>query len=96
MVLASRAELAHLDTVAQTNESTHAQMNISYSLMDVHSNCMYLSLPAEDYSRLAPGLCPLEEAGAFWAHLRHPPHSHGPGPGKEWTGYLSEDPDGDF
>lgn len=65
MVLASRAELAHLDTVAQTNESTRAQMNTSYCLMDVHSNCMYLSLPAEGYSRLAPGLCPLEEAGAF-------------------------------
>lgn len=60
MDLASQAEQAHLDTdsLRLMKAHMHAQMNTSHSLMDVHSNCVDVSLPAVDCSRLAPGLCP--------------------------------------
>lgn len=58
--------------------------------------CAYLPLPTVDCSRLAPGLCLWEGAVACEAHPGHPPHSHRPGPGKEWMGYLTDEPASDF
>lgn len=53
-------------------------------------------LPVMGCSRLAPELCPLEEAAACGALPWRPPHSHKPGPGREWMQYLTVAPAGDF
>lgn len=93
------AALAHLDTLTQTNSSsTRAQSErfTSYDGCGFRRPRTSSSLPAGECRRLAPGLCPWEEAAASSAHLRRPPGSRGPGPGTGWTGCRSRNQDADF
>lgn len=92
-------------TLTQTDESRHACTNEHFTFSDEYAFKLYhecvhvcarVSLPVVDCSMLAPGLYPWVEAAACGAYPGHPPHSHRPGLGKEWMGYLTDEPAGDF